>query len=53
MLTEGMAAKKPETHTWKITLIRERGKLLGRVEAPDERTAIAVAIEQFEIRNPE
>ena len=33
-----MAAKKPppkQAYTFEITLIRERGKLLGRVEAPD------------------
>jgi hypothetical protein len=50
-----MAAKKPtkQTHTFEITLIRERGKFLGYVEAPDEKAAIAEAIKQFEIRNPE
>jgi hypothetical protein len=49
-----MAAKKPaKTYTWEITLIRERGKFLGHVEAPDAETAIKVAIEQFQITNPE
>jgi hypothetical protein len=48
--------KKPgptKTHTWEITLIRERGKFLGYVQAPDADAAIKVAIEQFEITNPE
>lgn len=50
-----MAAKKPgkETHTWEITLIRERGKLLGHVEASDPEAAIREAIKRFEIKNPE
>jgi hypothetical protein len=50
-----MAPKKPakQTHTWEVTLIRERGRLLGYVEAPDLETAIKVAIRDFEIRNPE
>jgi hypothetical protein len=50
-----MAAKKPtkQNHTFELTLIRERGKFLGYVEAPDDKTAIKVAIEQFEITNPE
>jgi hypothetical protein len=50
-----VATKKPpaKMHGWEITLIRERGKFLGYVEAPDEETAIGEAIKQFEIRNPE
>jgi hypothetical protein len=50
-----MAAKKPakKIHTWEITLIRERGKLLGHVDAPDEKAAIEEAIKVFEIMNPE
>jgi hypothetical protein len=48
-----VAAKKPAktTHRWEITLIRERGKFLGFVEARDADAAIK--IEQFEITNPE
>jgi hypothetical protein len=32
-----MAAKRPtkKLYSWEITLIRECGKLLGHVEAPD------------------
>jgi hypothetical protein len=52
-----MAAKRPAntntTHRWEITLIRQRGKFLGFVQATDEKTAITVAIEQFAITNPE
>jgi hypothetical protein len=33
--------------------MRERGKLLGRVESPDAETAIKVAIEQLQITNAE
>lgn len=45
-----MAAKTPtrKTHTWEITLIRERGRMLGYVEAPDLQTAINVAIRDDE-----
>jgi hypothetical protein len=46
-----MATKKQ--YTWQITLIRERGKLLGHVEAPDEKSAIEEAIKAFQITNPE
>jgi hypothetical protein len=49
-------AKKPppkKTFTWEITLIRERGRFLGYVDAPDEKTAIKIAIEQFQITNLE
>jgi hypothetical protein len=38
------------THRWEITLMRQRGRF---VDAPDPETAIKVAIEQFEITNPE
>ena len=50
-----MAAKKPakQTPRWEILLIRERGQFLGYVDAPDEQAAIAEAIKQFEITNPE
>jgi hypothetical protein len=42
-------AKKPtkQQHTWEITRIRERRRLLGHVEAPDEKTAIDEAIRRF------
>jgi hypothetical protein len=32
------------THRWEITLVRERGKFLGFVEAADEKAAIEEAI---------
>ncbi len=34
---------------WRITLIRAKGQYLGRVEAPDEESAIKAAIEHFDI----
>jgi hypothetical protein len=37
-------------HQWAITLIRQRGKFLGYVSAPDAETAIQEAIE---IKDPE
>jgi hypothetical protein len=39
-----MASKPKKQYTWEITLIRDRGKLLGHVEAPDEKAAIEEAI---------
>jgi hypothetical protein len=35
------------------TLIRERGKFLGFVEAADEKAAIEEVIKVFQITNPE
>jgi hypothetical protein len=43
----------PENHTWSIYLIRASGKYLGRVIAPDQKTAIEQAIKEFEITDPE
>jgi hypothetical protein len=40
-------------HQWAITLIRQRGKFLGYVSAPDAETAIDKAIEHFGITDPE
>jgi Ser/Thr protein kinase RdoA (MazF antagonist) len=40
-------------HQWAITLIRQRGKFLGYVRAPDAETAIREAIKHFEIKDPE
>jgi septum formation inhibitor-activating ATPase MinD len=44
-----MATKKPVTTRWEITLIRQRGKVLGFVEATDEKAAIEEAIKVFQI----
>jgi hypothetical protein len=43
--------KKPSkpSREWRITLIRAKGRYLGRVEAPDAESAIKAAIEQFGI----
>jgi hypothetical protein len=40
-------------HQWAITLIRQRGKFLGYVAAPDQETAIKEAIKHFDIKGPE
>jgi Ser/Thr protein kinase RdoA (MazF antagonist) len=40
-------------HQWAITLIRQRGKFLGHVSAPDQETAIQEAIKRFEVKDPE
>jgi len=34
---------------WRITLVRAKGKYLGRVEAPDAETAIAAAIRIYSV----
>jgi hypothetical protein len=39
--------------TRRSSRLRERGKFLGVVEAPNLETAIKAAIEQFQITNPE
>jgi hypothetical protein len=43
--------KKPtkSSREWRITLIRAKGRYLGRVEAPDADSAIAKAIEEFAV----
>ena len=46
-------AKVPKLHHWRIYLIRKKGELIGSVEAPDEKTAIAAAIEKYGISDPE
>jgi hypothetical protein len=40
-------------HHWRIYLIRKRGEFIGSVEAPDEKAAIAAAIEKYGIADPE
>ena len=46
-------AKATKLYHWRIYLIRKRGELLGAVEAPDEKAAIAAAIEKYGISDPE
>jgi hypothetical protein len=45
-ITSEMATKKQ--YQWAITLIRQRGKFLAYVEAPDQETSIKEAIKHFE-----
>jgi hypothetical protein len=42
-----------QEHQWAITLIRQRGKFLGYVKAPDQKSAIQDAINHFGIKDPE
>ena len=50
-------AKKPsgprEQHVWRITEIRKKGHYLGSVTAASAEAAIARAIEEFEITDPQ
>jgi hypothetical protein len=44
---------REETMHLVFTLIHQRGKFLGYVEAPDQESAIKEAIKHFEIKDPE
>ena len=44
---------KKQEHQWAITLIRQRGRFLGYVKAPDAKSAIEQAIKHFDIKDPE
>jgi hypothetical protein len=39
---------------WRVFLVRDiRATPLGIVEAPDEKTALEIAFDEFEVTNPE
>ena len=44
--------KKPQTNSRRISRFREKLDFPGYVEAPDQESAIRVAIEEFKITNP-
>jgi hypothetical protein len=46
--TSSDVATEKREYQWAITLIRQRGKFLGYVEAPDCESAIKVAIKYFD-----
>jgi hypothetical protein len=49
-----MAKKEIPESTWRITRIKgSRAEVVGRVRAPDEKTAIERAIEEYGITNRE
>ena len=44
--------KKPtaaKLRNWRVSIMRSRARYLGTVEARDERTAEAAAVEQFDL----
>ena len=41
------SSKAPELRSWDVVLIRNRGQLLGYVEAPDRNAAEAAAVKAF------
>jgi hypothetical protein len=41
------SSKAPELRSWGVVLIRNRGQLLGYVEAPDLKAAEAAAVKAF------
>ena len=43
------ATKQPQLRTWRASLIRKRGELLGYVEAPDRAAAEAAAVDEFTV----
>jgi hypothetical protein len=43
-----IAARKAEKlRSWRATILRQRGEYLGTVEAPDAKTAEALAVKLF------
>jgi hypothetical protein len=49
-----MSKKLPQEFVWRITRIKgSRAEVVGRVSAPDEKTAIERAIAEYEITNRE
>ena len=41
--------KNAKLRSWRVSLLRQRAHYLGTVEAPDERTAEAAAVAQFDL----
>jgi len=50
--TKLMAKAAKQLHDWRITEIRERGRILGRVRARTAEEAIEAAIREFGITEP-
>jgi hypothetical protein len=49
------APKKPKAEklrSWRATILRQRGACLGTVEAPDAKTAEAIAVKVFRLEGP-
>jgi hypothetical protein len=46
------AKKKPtvaKLRSWRVSIIRKRGRYLGTVEAPNDKAAEAAAVAEFEL----
>jgi hypothetical protein len=41
--------KSPAKKSWRVTLIRSRGQVLGDVEAPNRQAAVAAAVKRFNL----
>jgi hypothetical protein len=51
MARRSKTSKAPTEHRWRIVRIKNiPAALLGHVYAPDEQTALAKAIEEFEVQ---
>jgi hypothetical protein len=44
--------RQPQRYRWRVSQYRSKLEALGDVKAPDEASAIAKAIEQFEVTEP-
>jgi hypothetical protein len=46
------SARRQRTYRWRVSQIRHRLELVGDVDAPDEASAIAKAIDEYQISEP-
>ena len=44
-----MAQPKKKLRSWRVSILRERARYLGTVQAINERSAVAAAIAQFHL----
>jgi hypothetical protein len=45
------AAPQPKLRSWRVSILRQRAKVLGNVQAPDEKTAEAEAVVEFKLND--
>jgi hypothetical protein len=48
-MSSRLRIKAPAKKSWRVTLIRSRGQVLGDVEAPNRQAAEAAAVKQFNL----